>query len=179
MDQKTIMQAIRWKAQADAVKPWKDGDPRMECAHCDGCGDIFPFNLVGEHRAGCIPLRRLLMEHAATLLGGQLLAKDEIGTAAVKARAQANPILEYFEATQLPPHLRAVSEQFGDTARLMAGAFPASAELSAGLRKLLEAKDCFVRCAVTQSKRAAEAAAVPEALGATIATELERPTHHS
>ena len=60
----------------------------------------------------------------------------------------ANPILRYFAYEHLPPHLQPVSKLIGDVARDLADRLPPSAETSAGLRKLLEAKDCFVRAAL-------------------------------
>lgn len=63
-------------------------------------------------------------------------------------RVKGAPILVYFKYDHLPPYLQAVSKPFHDLAWLMDGHLPASAEVSAGLRKLLEAKDCFVRAAV-------------------------------
>lgn len=48
----------------------------------------------------------------------------------------------------LPTHLFIVAEQFSSLALEMVENLPDSPELTAGLRKLLEAKDCFVRCAV-------------------------------
>ena len=54
-------------------------------------------------------------------------------------------ILQYFAYEHLPPALQAVSKPFGELAREMAATLPPCAELSAGLRKLLEAKDCAVR----------------------------------
>lgn len=59
-----------------------------------------------------------------------------------------NDILRFFDYEHLPLHLQAVSKPIGDLAREMAGTLPPSAELSAGLRKLLEAKDCLVRAAL-------------------------------
>lgn len=56
-----------------------------------------------------------------------------------------NPILKFFEYKHLPPHLQEISKPIGDLAQQMAQSLPPSAETSAGLRKLLEAKDCFVR----------------------------------
>lgn len=56
-----------------------------------------------------------------------------------------SPIIEYFKYEHLPPHLQAVSKPIGDLARQMDDDLPDGAEKSAGLRKLLEAKDCFVR----------------------------------
>lgn len=54
-------------------------------------------------------------------------------------------ILKYFGYEHLPPHLREVSRVIHEVAWWMEGELPTSAEESAGLRKLLEAKDCFVR----------------------------------
>lgn len=53
-----------------------------------------------------------------------------------------------FEFEHLPPHLRGISQQCHDLAETMIAELPDGAELSAGLRKLLEAKDCFVRQAL-------------------------------
>lgn len=61
-----------------------------------------------------------------------------------------NPILQYFEFKHLPPHLRDVSEACHSLAHAINDNLPDSAEKSAGLRKLLEAKDCFVRAALPQ-----------------------------
>lgn len=58
------------------------------------------------------------------------------------------PILRYFAWEHLPPKLQEVSRPIGELARQMVATLPPSAELSAGLRKLLEAKDCLVRAAL-------------------------------
>ncbi len=60
----------------------------------------------------------------------------------------SSPILKYFEWKHLPPHLQLVSEPIHTIALQMDANLPDSAEKSAGLRKLLEAKDCFVRAAL-------------------------------
>lgn len=60
-------------------------------------------------------------------------------------RQGPNPILKFFEYQHLPTHLQEISKPLGDLAVLMEQKLPPSAETSAGLRKLLEAKDCFVR----------------------------------
>lgn len=57
----------------------------------------------------------------------------------------ASPIIKYFAYEHLPVHLQEVSKPIGDLARQMDDALPDGAEKSAGLRKLLEAKDCLVR----------------------------------
>jgi hypothetical protein len=60
----------------------------------------------------------------------------------------ANVIMKYFEASHLPDSIRPVSEKCADLALLMDQLLLDSPEKSAGLRKLLEAKDCFVRAAL-------------------------------
>lgn len=58
-----------------------------------------------------------------------------------------SPIMRYFEYGHLPEHLQRISKLIGDLAKTM-DELPDCAEKSAGLRKLLEAKDCFVRAAL-------------------------------
>lgn len=58
-------------------------------------------------------------------------------------------IARYFDFDHLPPHLAAVSQPCQHLAAEMIAALPDGPELTAGLRKLLEAKDCFVRAMVT------------------------------
>lgn len=58
-------------------------------------------------------------------------------------------ILRYFEFDHLPEgELRNASHVCHALAHTLAENLPANAELTAGLRKLLEAKDCFVRAAL-------------------------------
>lgn len=57
-------------------------------------------------------------------------------------------IARYFAYDHLPAHLQAVSKPSHDLAEAMIGELPDGPELTAGLRKLLEAKDCFVRAAL-------------------------------
>lgn len=54
-------------------------------------------------------------------------------------------ILKYFEYKHLPEKLQKVSYPVGHLAVLMDELLPEGPEKEAGLRKLLEAKDCFVR----------------------------------
>ncbi|MET8766309.1 hypothetical protein [Streptomyces sp. NPDC004658] len=62
-------------------------------------------------------------------------------------------LLRYFEYAHLPEHLRTVSKPCSDIAQQMADSLPNGPELTAGLRKLLEAKDCFVRAALDINKK--------------------------
>lgn len=55
------------------------------------------------------------------------------------------PMMQFFAYSHLPPHLQAISKPFGDLAQHMVGTLPRNPERTAGLRKLLEAKDCAVR----------------------------------
>lgn len=61
---------------------------------------------------------------------------------------QTDPMLRWFAYEHLPERLQTVSKPIGDLARQMVRDVPPSAERSAGLRKLLEAKDCLVRAAL-------------------------------
>lgn len=64
---------------------------------------------------------------------------------------EGNPIMQYFAYMHLPIGvLRGTSRDVADLAVKMNAVLPASAEKSAGLRKLLEAKDCFVRAALVK-----------------------------
>jgi hypothetical protein len=54
-------------------------------------------------------------------------------------------MLKWFRFDHLPPKLADVSEPFGRLASKMDEDLPDGPEKSAGLRKLLEAKDCAVR----------------------------------
>lgn len=62
-------------------------------------------------------------------------------------------LLRWFEYDHLPPHLQEVSEPLGGVAHYLLDQLPDSPEVTAGLRKLLEAKDCFVRAAVEAADR--------------------------
>ena len=64
------------------------------------------------------------------------------------------PTLKYFKYAHLPEHLQSVSKPFGELAEQMVESIAhnneTGPEISAGLRKLLEAKDCFVRAALNK-----------------------------
>ena len=62
---------------------------------------------------------------------------------------QTDPILRYLEPNpNLPGHLADISSDFAGIAVGYLNMIPRSAERTAGFRKLLEAKDCFVRAAL-------------------------------
>ena len=57
-------------------------------------------------------------------------------------------IVKHFEYRHLPGNLAATSKSCHDLAQSMVLTIPDGPELTAGLRKLLEAKDCFVRASM-------------------------------
>lgn len=57
-------------------------------------------------------------------------------------------MLKFFEFKHLPEPLQTVSSRFAAIARYMHDTVPMSPEKTAGMRKLLEAKDCMVRASL-------------------------------
>lgn len=57
-------------------------------------------------------------------------------------------MLQFFDYEHLPNGLQAVSKPFYDLAHSIVANYPANPERTAGLRKLLEAKDCIVRSTI-------------------------------
>jgi hypothetical protein len=53
--------------------------------------------------------------------------------------------IQHFGYEHLPENLQEVSKKVSELAHYMEDVLPDGAEKSAGMRKLLEAKDCFVR----------------------------------
>ena len=60
-------------------------------------------------------------------------------------------IMQYFKYDHLPENLQEVSKPVAELAKSMAKELPGNPELTAGLRKLLEAKDCFVRAKLSKT----------------------------
>ena len=61
-------------------------------------------------------------------------------------------IAGYFSFEHLPEDLQVISKSCHDLAAKMLDDLPDSPELTVGLRKLLEAKDCFVRAALDRRR---------------------------
>lgn len=60
-----------------------------------------------------------------------------------------DPILRYLIPNEnLPPSLYDIADQIGCLAAELLNTVPRNAERTTGFRKLLEAKDCFVRAAL-------------------------------
>ena len=76
--------------------------------------------------------------------------EDRERTEIILAQRSHTPIIEHFLFMHLPPHLRSHSRPFANLASSLVDNMPGSAELTAGLRKLLESKDCVVRARLIQ-----------------------------
>jgi len=61
---------------------------------------------------------------------------------------RSSPIVTFFDQDYLPMYLQKVIEPCRDLAHRMEGTLPDCAEKTTGLRKLLEAKDAFIRAAL-------------------------------
>lgn len=61
-------------------------------------------------------------------------------------------IVQFFEYDHLPIHLQTISMYLARVAEEVLEAFDDGPELTVGLRKLLEAKDCFVRHALVEAR---------------------------
>ena len=59
---------------------------------------------------------------------------------------------KWFAFDHLPPKLQEVSEPVFELAKQMEESLPDGPEKSAGMRKLLEAKDCFVRAKLEENQ---------------------------
>ena len=57
--------------------------------------------------------------------------------------------IQYFEYEHLPEPQQTISKELYRLAHIMEGGLPDGPEKSAGMRKLLEAKDCFVRASLS------------------------------
>lgn len=69
-----------------------------------------------------------------------------------KLHPAVEQILRWFQSSHLSVDLQWVANPCGELAEQMAHSLPSDPELTAGLRKLLEAKDCFVRAKLAAIK---------------------------
>lgn len=60
-------------------------------------------------------------------------------------------LIQYFEYAHLKPELQKISKPLGELALTLDALLPDNPEKEMGLRKLLEAKDCFVRASIYKS----------------------------
>lgn len=77
---------------------------------------------------------------------------SEEGSSAPRRHPGVEALLGWFQSDHLPEDLRDTSRLCEIVAKAMVETIPDDPELTAGLRKLLEAKDCFVRARVAARK---------------------------
>lgn len=65
--------------------------------------------------------------------------------ALIDAEIKAEPMLQWFAFSHLPPHLQDASRPFAELAYTIVVSLPRNPERTVALRKLLEAKDAGVR----------------------------------
>lgn len=82
---------------------------------------------------------------------GSTMSVDKKNPPSIYSHPSVEAMMEWFAYDHLPPHLQIVSKGIHAIAGVMmfSGEGP---ELTAGLRKLLEAKDCFVRAAIVKKR---------------------------
>jgi hypothetical protein len=76
-------------------------------------------------------------------------SREELGCMVDDRHPATIQVFRHFAYDHLPPHLQSISRACAQLAIEMINLYPGDGpELTAGLRKLLEAKDCFVRHAL-------------------------------
>ena len=60
--------------------------------------------------------------------------------------------LQFFTYDHLPGNLQVINSPICELAKAMAESLPEHSEVTRGLWKLMEAKDCFVRAELTRGK---------------------------
>lgn len=71
-----------------------------------------------------------------------------VAPAGEKMDVRKDRMLQFFSYAHLPADKQAISKPFGQLAEWMCATLPSNPERTAGLRKLLEAKDCAVRASI-------------------------------
>lgn len=116
-----------------------------ERATCHECGDDFGCGYGVLCDAACPPFDGSANYTCFGCLDGAVKVYPDPST-------QKDPIIKHFEYSHLPKFLWDVCGQIWVAAKSMNDTLPNGPEKSAGLRKLLEAKDCFVRAALEKRK---------------------------
>lgn len=84
----------------------------------------------------------------------QHTANGEATMNAKRTMPNVEPMLQFFAYEHLPGHLQPISRPFAVLADWMVNDLPRNPERTAGLRKLLEAKDCAVRACIYKDAEA-------------------------
>ena len=89
-----------------------------------------------------------IIDEARKLIPDLIKAEKEVGLVAGTPESSASSIMKFFAYKHLPENLQEISAPLCLVAEKYDRELKPGAEKSAGLRKLLEAKDCFVRAAL-------------------------------
>jgi hypothetical protein len=122
-------------------------------------GDVYPATIVRAWNGDCVNLAVQLDGQDSQYWATSREPGTDPGTWAWPTAVEARPDLvdrhpgtthlaRLFTYAHLPAHLQDVSRPCAELADAMIAALPDGPELTAGLRKLLEAKDCLVRAAL-------------------------------
>lgn len=76
-------------------------------------------------------------------------SREWMTSASAERHPSVSQVLRHFAYSHLPEHLQAISKNCANLALQMCAMIKDDPELVVGLRKLLEAKDCFVRAALS------------------------------
>lgn len=143
------------EAEARAWNIWADHLHGV----CKGVDALLDVATEGRSAGFRGALRAALIEHLAELLryvsaynpatntttGGPMHVADVTDD---DRHPATRHLARFFDSRHLRPELRRVAADCEQLAAAMILALPDGPELTAGLRKLLEAKDCFVRAAL-------------------------------
>lgn len=129
------------KIGAELVSCMPRGATRTEIVY--GRGNVFWSTMIDESSAPSLEERDHWIRH-------HILARIA-RTTGVKMHPSTEAILKFFKFDHLPPRLQAVSKPFSELA-LQCSTTLDGPELTVCLRKLLEAKDCAVRAALSKEE---------------------------
>lgn len=120
---------------------------------CKLCGNVYTTGADEEHSncAHCGGVNShgvVSAQHQHLPNGGFTGIAIQKNGEAMELHPSVKHIMGFFRYAHLPPDLQKISKPVHDLAVEMVASGLQGAELTAGLRKLLEAKDCFVRAAL-------------------------------
>lgn len=118
------------------VRVWNDR--MVNLVVYDHNGNVHKRTSVTLHQPG---------DHITHTDGGYAAWKDRQVRHA-NPKQQPTTFGKFFVYCHLPAHLQLVSKPLAQVAELFEVLLPSNAEKSAGMRKLMEAKDCFVRASL-------------------------------
>ncbi len=131
--------------QQDAAQRDYEREHRDEL--CTGCGKPEPAEWCWAQKPEC-PMGRPPRWPAQNPPASQRSTPMTVRVNAVHRHPGTAHLLGLLRSDHLPAHLRAISRPIEDVAHLLTSQLNDGPELTTGLRKLLEAKDCLVRQAV-------------------------------